>query len=143
MGSHWHLRTDHAKLHRQAEDIHDDPGVFDSAFDEAVEDHAPDFHLTPRSGDAEERALVGARPFKAGEDLNVLGNLFFHGKMQVGKCVSHTPENVFEAIDPRALPGKGDLFDYILSDILCNGVNMTPVDSFFDEAADLGAVLLC
>ena len=71
-------------------------GFLDTELQEALrgadKDPAPlslYLHVPFCSGDAEKLPLVCSGPLEAGQHFVPLGNLLFHGKMQVGKPTPH------------------------------------------------------
>jgi hypothetical protein len=131
-----------AELHHQAEDVHDDAGVLDAAFFEAIDDDSPDTDGAACGRDAEEWTVVSAGPLKAADYLIAFGNLFLNGKDQIGEGGTHTAEHVFQSFESGTLAWKWDLLDDVFPDELSGRVDVSLRDDFVYEATNNGGVVL-
>src|SRR5690348_114613 len=102
------LTRQYPHLPQHADGVHDDAGVFDFSFFEAVDDDAPDFDGAAGSGDADEFGAVSAGPFEAGHDFFAFGDLFFDDPMHVGESGAEGAEDVFQSLQSGALAGQRD-----------------------------------
>jgi hypothetical protein len=81
-------------------------------------------------------------PLETGQHLVPLGNLLLDGEVQVRKSSPHTTQNIFQTFQAWTLAGKRNVLQHILPDELNGGIDLTLIDSFFNEVSDDGAVVL-
>ena len=71
---------------QQAEGIHDDAGVLDTAILQTVDDNSPDANSASGGGNTEKLTPMSTGPFEAAGDFIAFRDLFLDGEDDIGKA---------------------------------------------------------
>ena len=112
---------------QQAESIHDDACVLDTAILQAVDDHSPDANSRPVAGTPRNSPSMRTGPFEAaGRPLSRSAICSLMEKMYVGKAGTHGAKDVFQAVESGTLPRQWNLLNHVFPYILRLPIRCSP-----------------